>query len=154
MRFTLTILSALCTFSAAAADILYAIDGDSIQEKNDRQARLLCIDAPEFHQQHGKAARLALQKMLRGDIQISRHDTDRHRRSLVLITNAAGNSVNLELVRRGHAWVARRYAKTCGLSPAALFAAEKEARQQRRGLWQAAAPQPPWQWRRENPRRH
>ena len=145
-------VAALCSF-AAASDILYAVDGDSVQEKNGSQGRLLCIDAPELYQRYGKTAQKALQKILRGKIDIKRRGSDRHQRSLVLISDAAGNSINLAMIRQGHAWVARRYARTCGLSPDSLFAAEQEARRQRRGLWRDSHPQPPWQWRRDNPRR-
>jgi micrococcal nuclease len=53
--------------------------------------------------------------------------------------------VNAELVRRGAAWVYRKYAKD-----PSLFALEAEARRAERGLWGLAEAErvPPWEWRR------
>lgn len=52
--------------------------------------------------------------------------------------------VNTEMVRRGAAWVFRRYS-----DDPALLRLEAEARADRRGLW--ALPEagrvPPWEWR-------
>jgi endonuclease YncB( thermonuclease family) len=50
--------------------------------------------------------------------------------------------VNAELVRQGYAWVYRHYAHD-----PALYAAEQEARNARRGLWAQGRPLPPWAWR-------
>jgi len=51
--------------------------------------------------------------------------------------------VNAEMVRRGFAW-----ASTWSRSDAALMDAQREARREQRGLWNDAAPTPPWVWRR------
>ena len=50
---------------------------------------------------------------------------------------------NAEQVRRGWAWVFVRYAPKN--SP--LYAVEREARLDRRGLWADDAPIAPWEWR-------
>lgn len=53
-------------------------------------------------------------------------------------------SINLEQVRRGLAWVYVKYAR----SPE-MFAAERDARHARRGLW-ADLPVEPWLWRKKH----
>ena len=52
--------------------------------------------------------------------------------------------VNAEMIRRGAAWVYRRYAVD-----EHLFVLEDQARAAKRGLWSLPEPQriPPWQWR-------
>ena len=52
--------------------------------------------------------------------------------------------INLAMVRDGHAWWYKQYAKTS----LALAAAEAHARETQSGLWSAADPVPPWTWRR------
>jgi hypothetical protein len=57
------------------------------------------------------------------------------------------------LVRAGAAWHYVQYtsSEALGFSPAqVLAAAEREARQARRGLWQSASPQPPWTFRAQS----
>jgi len=56
-----------------------------------------------------------------------------------------GLDVNAEMVRQGHAWVYRQYAKD-----ESLFTLENEARAAKRGLWalSEADNMPPWEWRR------
>ena len=53
--------------------------------------------------------------------------------------------VNAELVRRGAAWVYRKYARD-----ESLYRLEDEARSARRGIWSLPEVQrmPPWEWRR------
>ncbi len=53
--------------------------------------------------------------------------------------------VSAELVRRGAAWVYRKYAKDQN-----LYKLEDEARSAKRGLWSLTEAQrmPPWEWRR------
>lgn len=148
-------LAALFSASAAAFEISHPVDGDSIQGANAEQARLLCIDAPEYKQPGGIAAHQALARLLQGapaDIRIKKRGTDKHDRHLVLLTRADGTSINLEMIRQGYAWVLRRYMHTCGIPVKKLNAAEAEARRKKRGLWNLPNPQPPWEWRRQNPR--
>jgi micrococcal nuclease len=57
-------------------------------------------------------------------------------------------NVNLELVKRGHAWAYRRYMRK---ADSALCINEAAARTARRGLWALPAEQrvTPWEWRRK-----
>jgi hypothetical protein len=68
-------------------------------------------------------------------------DRDRYGR-LVGRVYVDGLDVNAEMVRQGHAWVYRKYA-----TDSELYALEREAREQRRGLWASDGNIPPWQWR-------
>ena len=149
--FLAALLTALSA-PVAAFEWQYAVDGDSVQGSGSEQARLLCIDAPELHQRGGKEAKQALQNLLNDGVDIKKRGKDIHRRHLVLITDAQGASINMEMIRQGQAWVLDRYAHNCGLPPDALYAAQDEAKAARRGLWRDPNPQEPWQWRRQNPR--
>jgi endonuclease YncB( thermonuclease family) len=51
---------------------------------------------------------------------------------------------NLNQVRRGMAWVYRKYARD-----PLYFRVEEEARAARRGLWADPNRVPPWEWRRQ-----
>jgi len=52
--------------------------------------------------------------------------------------------INEAMVRRGHAWVYRRYSKD-----PELVRLEGFAKAGKRGLWAQANPTPPWLWRRQ-----
>jgi hypothetical protein len=54
-----------------------------------------------------------------------------------------GQYINAEMVRSGHAWVYRRYSKN-----PKLLDLEREAKQNRRGLWASDYRVPPWEWRK------
>ena len=85
---------------------------------------------------------LAFGKAVRAVVQ----DTDRYGRAVGRVHDSAVD-VNAEMVRRGAAWVFRRYSRD-----PSLLRLEGEARAARRGLW--ALPEaertPPWEWRAAN----
>jgi endonuclease YncB( thermonuclease family) len=72
-------------------------------------------------------------------------DTDRYGWTVGRIY-AGRVDVNAEMIRRGAAWVYRRYSRD-----PSLLVLEDEAQQARRGIWALAESQrtPPWEWRRE-----
>jgi endonuclease YncB( thermonuclease family) len=131
--------------------VIVVIDGDTVLFKPDHDSpashaflkiRLADIDAPEKDQAYGDVATRALTALLLNQpVEINTVATDVYGRTLARIQLGA-LSVNTELVRQGVAW-ASAYRRN-----AALQAAQREARQARRGLWQDAAPTPPWVWRR------
>ena len=60
-----------------------------------------------------------------------------------------GLDINLEMVRAGLAWWYRKYASEQNAGDRVLYeAAEKDARENRRGLWVDPQPVPPWAWRK------
>lgn len=132
--------------------VIVAIDGDTVLFKPDHyppgsraflKVRLADIDAPETGQPFGEAATEALKALvLKQRAQLEIVATDAYGRKLGrLIVDA--RSVNAELVRRGLAWASARGADRHGMS-----ALQREAQDERIGLWQDAAPTPPWVWRK------
>jgi endonuclease YncB( thermonuclease family) len=125
-------------------------DGDTLTlltpERREVKIRLAEIDTPESAQPYGTRSRqalsdLAFQQHVRVDVQ----DIDRYGRTVGRIY-AGRVDVNAEMVRRGAAWVYRRYSRD-----PSLLVFEDEARQARRGIWALPESQraPPWEWRRE-----
>ena len=137
----LAVAGAVC-----AEQVVRVKDGDSIVVSSGGKhvdVRLADIDAPEYRQPHGDAARAALQALVDDrDVRLALVGGDAYRR-IVAHVFVDDIDVNAQMVRRGHAWVRRAY------SPAPkLVAAEDAARSERVGLWKDAAPTPPWEWRR------
>jgi len=141
----------------AAADsmhgvVIVVIDGDTVLFKPDHygaasraflKLRLADIDAPEKDQPYGEASARALAGwVLNQPVDVDTVAIDVYGRTIARIRSGAVQ-VNAEMVRRGFAW-----ASTWSRSDAALMDAQREARREQRGLWNDAAPTPPWVWRR------
>ena len=126
-------------------------DGDTVTIRaragGDETIRLLYIDAPEHDQPWGREARRSLQELVRIErVRVETRGRDRYGRTLGHLRRTAdGLDVNLELVRRGHAWANAR-----GAMRPRYDAAEREARAARRGLWQDPNPVSPYTWRHRN----
>ncbi|WP_083398444.1 thermonuclease family protein [Nitrosomonas communis] len=75
---------------------------------------------------------------------IKAQDTDRYGRKVARVYKD-DIDVNAEMVRLGAAWVYRKYARDQN-----LYALEKQARQNKVGLWSLPETQqiPPWEWRK------
>lgn len=129
------------------------LDGDSLLlEHGGRRVelRLQGIDAPEHGQPYGEQAKRALQRLLGERVACAvLRDIDAYGRGVVRL-HAGGTDVNAELVRRGAAWVYRRY-----VDDPTLERLEAEAQAAARGLWSLPARDrlPPWDWRRRHDRR-
>lgn len=125
-------------------------DGDTVTcsdpEGREHKIRLVGIDAPEFHQPYGNAARQALAaKLTAGGVRVEGTARDQHGRLLARLL-IGERDVNRELVAEGLAWVFG------GFSPDEdLLAAETDARRQRRGLWADPHPISPADWRAAHP---
>jgi micrococcal nuclease len=156
--FALGLLFSLAVTASAAplAGVVFVvIDGDTVLFKPDHyhpksraflKVRLADIDAPEKDQPHGEAATEALKALvLNQRAQLDIVATDSYGRKVGRLS-VGSQSVNAEMVRRGFAWASTRYRRD-----AALLEAQREAQAARRGLWQDAAPTPPWVWRRAQP---
>lgn len=124
-------------------------DGDTFRMLANGQVvkvRLYGIDAPESKQEHGLVAKAALDSLILGkNVKVKVTDTDRYGRSIGEIWLGDSLEVNLWLVNHGHAWWYKAYGK----NRPDLGKAEATARTARRGLWAAANPQEPWDWRSE-----
>jgi endonuclease YncB( thermonuclease family) len=151
-------LAASAGAAPAAGVVFVVIDGDTVLFKPDHYSpgsraflkiRLADIDAPEKEQPHGSAATRALAALvLNKRVEVDTVATDAYGRKIARV-RVGSVRVNQELVRRGHAWTSTRYRRDVGLQEAL-----REARRARRGLWQDAAPTPPWVWRREQSARN
>ncbi|WP_174875650.1 thermonuclease family protein [Vogesella oryzae] len=152
MRYWMVLLLALIYQPVLAAPattncrVVAVLDGDTLKcLSNWREitVRLGQIDAPEKSQSYGQRAKYALAARVFGrDVTLQRQEQDKYGR-LVAKVLLDGADINLQQVRAGWAWVYRQYARE-----AAYYAAEREARSNLAGLWQEAAPVPPWEWRR------
>src|SRR5574340_780664 len=132
--------------SVADGDTITILDAAKVQHK----VRLAQIDAPETAhgknkpgQPFGNDSKQSLAGMTFGKIVTAAcADTDRYSRSICGIT-VDGLDVNREQVKRGMAWVYRRYAHD-----QTLYQVEDEAKREKRGLWRLQGAVPPWEWRK------
>jgi endonuclease YncB( thermonuclease family) len=122
----------------ADGDTLTILDADNVQHR----IRLFGIDAPEKSQPFGNQSKKSLSEKVFGEtVRIEVTDIDRYGRAVGRIF--LGNRfINLEQVRDGFAWRYTAYDRHHEFE-----AAEAEARAHRRGLWSAAHPTPPWEFR-------
>lgn len=127
------------------------IDGDSIMLRSGRgtyEIRLWGIDCPEYTQpysNHSKSISKSLMEKKKARVEVKYRDRYERWVGVVFLDGASMNEV---LIRRGAAWVYRRYCRepVCGW----WEELENQARMQRRGLWRQKDPQPPWQWRKHH----
>ena len=144
----------MCPMQDAAGRPLWRVetvhDGDTVTcldtEGRRRKIRLVGIDAPEYDQPHGRAARTALEaKLAGGQVRVDGTAHDQHGRLLGTLW-LENRNLNRELVAEGHAWVFGGFAPDPD-----LITAETAARNARRGLWADTNPVAPAQWRSEHP---
>jgi micrococcal nuclease len=132
--------------AVAEAEVVAVSDGDTAHvmlEGRKTRVRLAEVDAPEHGQPFGQRSEQSLRELVwKKTVRLSWREVDRHGRPIVRIT-VDGVDVSEEQVRRGMAWVYRRYSRD-----AALLSIEREARERRRGLWADPHAVPPWEWRR------
>lgn len=122
-------------------------DGDTLtlleSRRQQHRIRLHGIDAPESAQAFGTRAKQSLSELAFGkDTEVEAIDQDRYGR-IVGKVRVGEIDVNAEQVRRGFAWVYRKYTNDPD-----LLRLEEEARDSRRGLWADPNPIPPWEFRR------
>jgi len=125
-------------------------DGDTVtcldEQGRPQKIRLQGIDAPEYGQPYGDAARHALAgKLAGGRVRGEGAARDQHGRLLGVLW-AGERNVNRELVAEGLAWSFGGFA-----ADEEIAAAEAQARAARRGLWSDPHPLPPSQWRALHP---
>ena len=131
-------------------EIIEVFDGDTavllMPERNRKyKIRFFGIDAPEKDQLHGDAARAALrQKILGKEVKVEVVNVDAYDRSVGKVM-LGGRNINFEMIREGHAWHYRDYAK----HEHTFAEAEKQARKEYLGLWRNSSPEPPWEFRRK-----
>jgi endonuclease YncB( thermonuclease family) len=146
------VITALLTAGAAAETISGKIvgisDGDTLTLlANDRRqvkVRLAEIDTPESGQPYGAQSKRELSDLVFGrQAEVEVQDIDRYGRTVGRV-KVGGTDVNVEMVRRGAAWVYRQYLKN-----RLLLEIEADARARKVGLWALPETQrtAPWDWR-------
>jgi endonuclease YncB( thermonuclease family) len=127
--------------------VVSVADGDTItvldENKTQIKVRLDAIDAPESGQPFGQAAKRALSEMVFGkDVVVIKKKEDRWGRTVGHVI-VDGVDTNLAMLEAGMAWHYKQFDQNRRLA-----AAERDAKEARRGLWQDSNPVPPWEWRR------
>lgn len=127
-------------------------DGDTItlldDAKRQHKIRLSGIDAPEKKQAFGQRSKESLSDLVFAKtVEVETDKVDRYGRRVGKIW-VSGVDANLEQVKRGMAWHYKQYAREQSMNDQRDYAAaEKVAREARRGLWVDIAPVAPWDFR-------
>jgi micrococcal nuclease len=136
-RVTFCLILLCVTTNLFAKELLaeiIVIDGDTVRGKYANELikiRLAEIDAPELKQSDSK-------------IFFKFKEKDRYDRHVGWI-HSEDLDINLEMVKKGCAWVYDRYVKR-----KVLFKHQDNARENNIGLWKNSEPIAPWKWRRAN----
>lgn len=126
--------------SVADGDTLTLVDANREKVK----VRLGQIDAPESAMPYGGKAKQALaDKVFGKQVSIAVETKDRYGR-VVGVVWLQGKEINLQLLEEGMAWWYKDYS-----SDKRYQAAQEQARQAKKGLWEQANPQAPWEWRKQ-----
>lgn len=127
-------------------DSLTVLDGDKRQHK----IRLQGIDAPEKAQAYGQKAKESLTQLVYSEtVQVLWAKKDRYGRTVGQVM-VGGLDACLEQVKRGLAWHYKDYQAEQSVEDRDLYdRAEIQARSQRLGLWQDAAPLEPSAFRQK-----
>ena len=126
------------------------IDGDSLRGiyKNELiKIRLAEIDAPELKQSFGLDSKNCLINLIQesnNEVFFKFKEKDRYDRHVGWIYSK-NLDINLEMVKKGCAWVYDRYVKR-----KVLFKHQDNARENSIGLWKNSEAIAPWKWRRAN----
>jgi len=150
--------------------VVSVTDGDTItvldSSNTQHVIRLFAVDAPEtschigkpskrndecreIGQPFGKASKKSLSQLVYGkSVNVEIQPGQTYGRSIGTVWAGPVNA-NLEQVRRGYAWMWRKYAKK-GLLPEEyreMEEAENQAREMELGVWSVANSIPPWEYR-------
>jgi micrococcal nuclease len=129
--------------------VIRVLDGDTIevlQDKKPVRIRLANIDAPEKKQAFGRWSANQLKALLAAQpVTVTYTQTDRYGRIIGRVFTTNGTDASRFMVQSGAAWVYERYN-----TDKSLPALQREAQEQKRGLWADTNPVPPWEWRKNN----
>ena len=130
-----------------SGEVVAIADGDTLTllvDKTQHKIRLYGIDAPERGQAYGTKSKERLGELCANKaVTVRVTDKDRYGRLVGVVKVPDGTDVNREMVADGLAWWYRKYAP----NDKELEKAEKDAREQRKGLWADKKPMPPWEFR-------
>ena len=122
------------------------IDGDTVYGSLNGKTyklRLTEIDAPERNQPFGHQSKVFLRDLLKdGDFNTDISGQDQYGRYLARLYDN-GVDINRKMVSEGMAWVYDDY-----VTDKTFYQNQREAQEQKKGLWSKRYPAPPWEWRR------
>lgn len=136
--------------------VVHVDDGDTVvaltADKRQLKIRLANIDAPETGhgscrpgQPFGRTAGARLAQLIKGkEVALRCTGNDRYGRAICDVV-LGETTANRLLVQEGYAWANR--ARREYVRDREVYALEAQARAAKVGLWSAADPMPPWQWR-------
>lgn len=164
----LFILTFVCGVLSASASVLQGRvvevhDGRTVTVENTGRrikVALKAADAPERDQPYGDVARQHLATLILNRNVSIEYTGLGPEAILIGRVFCDDRDVGLQMIRDGVAWFDRSYETNLGAPESLRYAeSERAARSERRGLWQDAAPTPPWEWRsaraaKPNRRRH
>lgn len=124
-------------------------DGDTfvllLADKSEVTVRLAYIDCPEKGQSYYQKAKDYTSTMIFGsNIKCLLLKKEKYQRFLGVAYLPDDSQLNEILVRQGWAWDYKAYS-----AHTRMQLLEQKAREERLGLWQDAAPQPPWEFRKK-----
>ena len=132
--------------ASATGQVTGISDGDTFYMLIDggtAKVRLSDIDAPEKKQPFGRRSEQSLRELIgKKIVSVTWDSADRYGRLIAQVQEGEVD-VNAEQIRRGMAWVYRKYSRN-----PRLYALEDEARLARQGLWADPEPVEPWVWRK------
>ena len=122
------------------------IDGDTVYGSLNGKTyklRLTEIDAPERNQPFGRQSKVFLRDLLKdGEFNADISSQDQYGRYLARLYDN-GVDINRKMVSEGMAWVYDDY-----VTDKTFYQNQREAQEQKKGLWSKRYPAPPWEWRR------
>ena len=152
-RVTFCIILLCLTTNLFAKELLTEIivtDGDTVKGKYANELikiRLAEIDAPELKQAFGIESKGCLKELIKhsdGKVFFKFKEKDRYKRHVGWLYSA-NLDINLEMIKKGCAWVYDRYAER-----KVLFKHQNLAKKNKLGLWKNANAIKPSDWRRLN----
>ena len=152
-----TIVGILSIASQARADfngkIISVGDGDTLAVQSSSgkvTIRLACIDAPERAQAPMGAVSTQYLKSLvpvNSNVRIREIENDKYGRKVAEVFSGT-DSINLRMVKAGHAAVYRQYLSGCSQTKQQFLDAENSAKKARRGIWGQGCMIMPWDFQR------
>ncbi len=124
----------------------------SEQKQKQKSSRQSYTYAPEINQAYGTQSRDNLiDAALHKKAKVRVFEADRYQREVAQVS-VGTIDLNLMQIRDGAAWHYESYAKKQQSKTAYTdySAAQKQAKEKRKGLWKKDNPQAPWQFRRQN----
>lgn len=137
----------------AQGKVVHVADADTItilgSDEQRYKIRLQGIDAPEKKQNYGELCKNKLtDRLLNQRVNVEVYKKDRYGRVVAKVM-LGDEDMALALIKQGCGWHYKAYADEQSRSDQRSYAAaEKQARRQQLGLWRAARPQAPWDYRR------